>query len=218
MEFIDKKELKDVLSRLNLDNLVEKYEDESRYYHNFDHIVYCVNKLMEYNNIDILSDAQYFQDHNFFIDFLAIIFHDVEYDVHKPQGHEIRSVEYFASYVSRNGNILKDINMFQYVGDIIEHIISTEHRQNSRQTLVSDIDLLILAESPDVYDKYAENVRRENQHLFSLTPESMSYEEARIQFLLKMKDLALEKKVFLYFPDSHEQVIRNITRELYRLV
>ena len=79
----------------------------------------------------------------------------------------MRSVEYFSRYVARNSCFLRDIGVLQYTGDIIEQIISTEHKSDSFKTVVSDIDLLILAETSTVYDQYAENVRKENQHLFS---------------------------------------------------
>ena len=211
---ITNQDLKNILYKLHLNDLIEQYEQEDKKYHNLDHITYCVNKLMDYHHVDDFYNARYVQDYEFFINFFAIIFHDVGYDVDNPQGHELQSVEYFSHYVVRNSCFLRDIGVLQYTGDIIEQIISTEHKKDSLKTVVSDIDLLILAETSTVYDQYAENVRKENQHLFSHISD---YKKARLQFLEKIQQRAKQKELFAYFPDAHKKVIENTNREMNTL-
>ena len=150
------------------DILNAHYSEPHRHYHNFDHIIYCLDladKVRGLNNKHCLELE------------LAIWFHDIVYSVTEPNNEE-KSVIVFNSSID-------NLNAKVYVSKVkINSLIlrTKTHKQtnssSSLSNLMSDIDLAILGDEPEKYDVYEKNIREE----YSFVPID-AYQAARSNIL-----------------------------------
>jgi predicted metal-dependent HD superfamily phosphohydrolase len=136
----------------------------NRFYHNFSHIGMCLKEFDAIKgNLEGPSAVEF-----------AIWFHDVVYDTTKKDNEE-KSAE-SASEILKAANM--DAPFVQRVGDLIT---ATKHvgniSDNDTKYLV-DIDLSILGQRADVFEKYCKDIRRE----YSRIPED-EYRKGRIAVL-----------------------------------
>jgi predicted metal-dependent HD superfamily phosphohydrolase len=174
-------------------DLLLRYSEAHRFYHTLDHIGRMLGWL------DSTSAG------NTSIEF-AIWYHDVVYDPRSAQ-NELLSAEFFRS--GMGSHIPPTL-----ASDISRLILATDHRKNPSQaddeSLLVDIDLSILGENADVYDRYSRDIRREYEHV----PEA-AYAEGRRAVLSRF----LERPIFTTGPFlTLEAVARdNILREIATL-
>ena len=133
------------------------YNSSDRYYHNLSHIKF------------MLSEAENFRTES--DDFNSIRFsawfHYIIYEVNRSDNEE-RSADMAKAFLIKiNYDKIKILN--------IKNLIrKTKNHQNTKSTdlfdilIFLDLDLLILGTQRDIYDKYAENVRKEPNCLIPL--------------------------------------------------
>lgn len=127
-----------LLSRYNiLDNILDRYDEPHRFYHNWNHIQYMLDLAKKRN---ILTDDLY----------LAIIFHDIIYDP-KAKDNEEKSAELFYSLIPND--------------QIKLAILETKHHQSSSKLskMLCDLDLYNLHDDFDIFYNYAMNIFKEYQ-------------------------------------------------------
>ena len=199
--------LRDILTSYYLHDLVARYDQPGKLYHNLNHITYCLEKLFKYHNVLSLEEVSRLGN-EFIAQCVAIIFHDVCYDIMNPEGHKQRSAGYFQRSLETYPNHSFTEKISPLKGEIVSLILSTQHRREDPKTVVIDIDMMILAEDPEIYKNYAQAVRKENiaQH--------KNYDQLRVEFLRKVLLSARKGRIYKFYPQLHESVIRNAKWEL----
>ena len=175
--------------------LVDRYRDNGRFYHNLTHVEAVLNHVQPY-----LSQAK-----NPIALQLAAWFHDVIYDA-THHDNEAQSA-LFAR------DVLTELHVSQAEIDEVERLIwlTVKH-----ETAVSDLDgqilidadLAILAAEPAQYDAYAQAIRQEYAHV----PDE-AYRVGQGQVLKR-----LEERPFLYNLPEHQSweaaARANLAREI----
>jgi len=171
------------------------YTDESRYYHNLNHVGYLLELADSVRELAKLPTIK-----------LAAWFHDYVYDP-QAQDNEIQSAVYATQTLTR---LQLDPDLIESVRQII---LSTQKHQptidSADNRLFLDLDLAILGESSDRYLKYAQAIRKEYSWL-----SDRDFQRGRKQVLTKF--LAREKIYYTnHFYDRLEQQARaNLAQEI----
>ncbi len=170
--FSKKEEIKDLL----WDEIVYRYSEQHRHYHNLTHLAHLF-KLCDQNMNRIKNPA---------VMGFAIIYHDIVYDTYR-QDNEEQSAAIAGEHLkelSINPGMIENVKYFIHATK--NHIIPDGFPMHNDLALFLDFDMAILATEPEVYRMYSENIRQE----YSKYPDSI-YREGRKQALKKV--LALEK-------------------------
>ena len=137
------------------------YNEPHRHYHTWDHIKYSLHHFKTIkpliNNTDIVK--------------LAIIFHDIIYIPEEIKNEE-KTVEFFCNYIHKNREKFQLSNramemLEKWVSLFIIHTKTHVIAKSMPESLLSDLkyfldlDLLILGETKENFDKYEENIRKE---------------------------------------------------------
>ena len=123
------------------------YAETWRAYHNLDHIGHCLGEfanVCQYADTPIAVEA-------------AIWFHDVIYDTHRKDNEE-RSAEVASAALAKAG---KPEGFCRNVSALI---LATKHQSeptSKDSSLLTDIDLSILGQSPERYAEFEQQIRRE---------------------------------------------------------
>jgi predicted metal-dependent HD superfamily phosphohydrolase len=129
------------------EDLIQRYSEGHRAYHNLDHIVDCLRYLdCIKNELEEPISAE-----------LSLWFHDVICDP-RSKNNEIKSAELAVRELSALG-INEDV-----LDRIFDMIMVTKHPSNPNskdQSYVSDIDLAILGSPEAMYAKYKADIREE---------------------------------------------------------
>lgn len=128
-------------------DLIQRYSESHRAYHNFAHIVYCLRYLdCIKNELEEPISAE-----------LSLWFHDAIFDP-KSNKNEMKSAEL----------AVRELSMLGIGEDVLDRVFGmimiTRHpsKPNSKdQSYISDIDLAILGSPKDVYTRYKANIREE---------------------------------------------------------
>lgn len=139
---------------------------------------------------------------------LAIWFHDA---IYKPfsKNNELNSAEWAKEFSLSNGYYMEGAERIHSL------IMATQHNgivQDKDQKLIVDIDLTILGASPEIYDEFERNVRKE----YKMVP-TFIYRKKRkellMSFLSKVSIYNLD-----YFKEKYENIARyNIKRAIEML-
>ena len=196
LERWDQNESQDRLSKVH-EQLINRYSDPHRLYHNIDHIAACLN---EFSEVEQLL-------HYPFDIWLAIWFHDVIYD---PRAHdnEERSVDYAE-------RALREIVDEGTLENITRLIKATKHERPADDhdaKFIQDIDLTVLGRYKARFDEYEKGIRREYAHV----PEDR-FRKGRAEILRGF----LERSSIYqtdYFREKYEERARaNLRRSVYKL-
>ncbi|RYD49753.1 MAG: hypothetical protein EOP83_24780 [Verrucomicrobiaceae bacterium] len=129
-------------------DLYSRYSESHRHYHNLHHIEAMLVKMDEVSAGDVAME-------------LAIWFHDVIYDP-RARDNEEQSAAFF---VTRMGPYLDAM----LCCEVLRLILATDYARPGTgmvdENLIRDIDLSILASSPEDYTSYAAAVRKEYAHV-----------------------------------------------------
>jgi predicted metal-dependent HD superfamily phosphohydrolase len=134
------------------DDLVKRYGEPHRHYHNLRHISLCLQELTE---------ACSHTDHPFEVE-LAVWFHDAVYDPRRSDNEESS-----ARYAQRT---LSKLIQEEPLERVISLILATRHTEPPRsndERLIADIDLAILGRPTKEYQEYEDGIRQE----YSWVPE-----------------------------------------------
>lgn len=126
-------------------NFVTLYSEENRHYHNLAHIEDCFNQLDKWPSYPSRAERDAIE--------LAIWFHDIIYDTRRADNEESSAA--LAIHYLRGHPLAIDCHAL---------ILSTRHKQTAgmeSEEIMCDIDLSILGATPETYQRYAENIRKE---------------------------------------------------------
>ncbi len=131
-----------------LKEIIEKYSEKKRFYHNLSHIHFLLKSAAKLKN--------YFQDYNSVR--FAIWFHDVIYNTKKSSNEE-KSAELTVKMLVELNIPITTINLVEKM------IIATKtHSINGLAEdgkIFLDLDLSILGASPEIYQQYHQAIRKE---------------------------------------------------------
>jgi predicted metal-dependent HD superfamily phosphohydrolase len=185
-----------------LDIARRAYDSPGRFYHTWSHILACIDALRT-----IRCDESR-------IVFLALLFHDAIYVPGRADNEE-RSADLARDTLRRHSDLQED-----EIGKIHGMILATRNHEivesdPSRDLrVVVDIDMSILGSEESVYERYAEDVRRE--YCPAATTDA-KFTTGRILFLEKV----LAKPRIYHLPDTIAQwearARLNVEGELARL-
>ncbi|HPQ86145.1 MAG TPA: hypothetical protein PK055_00665 [Gammaproteobacteria bacterium] len=180
------------------DDLYNAYSEKHRFYHTVKHI-----EAM-FRHFDIVKDIA---ERPAELE-LAIWFHDA---IYKPfsKNNELNSAEWAKEFSLSNGYYMEGAERIHSL------IMATQHNgivQDKDQKLIVDIDLTILGASPEIYDEFERNVRKE----YKMVP-TFIYRKKRkellMSFLSKVSIYNLD-----YFKEKYENIARyNIKRAIEML-
>lgn len=199
-----------------LDDIIQQYQGDGRYYHTDDHLHQVIDLLVEsqvWSNASLL--AAFYHDYIYCPgatdneDQSAEICYDkaiklgIEHDVAKQAAEMIRATKYHSSDVPEADQLSVKERFFLGVGrftniDIKESFL--------------DADMAILGSDPDLYAKYIEGIRLE----YSRFSDSQ-YRTGRLNFL---NSLMSQTTIFItvYFKSRFESQARlNIQKEIHLL-
>lgn len=131
------------------DQLVSRYSETHRYYHNLDHWQFGLEQL------DLIREVAERPD----LIELAWAFHDSIYVIGKSDNEE-QSCRLAIKTIKKAG---LDGGKQVLVGALI---MTTKHNEvpiSTDQRIIVDMDLAILGQAPEVFDQYERNVRAEYQ-------------------------------------------------------
>lgn len=178
--------------------IIEKYTEEHRQYHNLNHIIHFFKHSQNIKNK--LNDYDSF--------FFAIIFHDVIYSTSNST-NEIDS----ANYAEK---ILIPM-VFPHIDQVKKLILLTEKHtihelENFDSQAFLDLDLSILGSSWQNYSEYAEGIQKEWKNV-----PTFMYKIGRKKVLQKFLD---QENIYrsAYFQDLYEEQAKiNLKKELNSL-
>ncbi len=127
-------------------DLVKRYSEPHRHYHNLSHVSWCLEELAE---------ARSHADHPLEAE-LAIWFHDAVYDPKRSDNEETS-----ARYAQDTLGKLIEKEPLEMVHSLILATRHAEPPKNNDEKLVADIDLAILGTPIEEYKEYENGVRRE---------------------------------------------------------
>jgi len=174
--------------------VTEHYSNASRHYHNLKHIENLITQ------IETLSLSAY--DNAILIN--VALFHDVIYKAGRKD-NELKSAEFATYWLSK-------LNMRTTELEIICDIIRSTNAHQSSDLLTQiflDIDLSILGENEENYQKYLVKIRKEH-----ISIPNYLYKIGRKRFL---KNMLSRKAIFStseYFETFENQARKNLSNEL----
>jgi predicted metal-dependent HD superfamily phosphohydrolase len=169
-------------------DLIQRYREPHRFYHNINHIQYC---LFQLSHVRTLTDQPNAIE-------TSIWFHDSIYDPQSNDNEEKSA--FYAEKQLREAQVSHKLIQLVY-----EMILKTKHRQKPENTdvqMILDIDLSILGSEKQVYDKYETSIRREYIFL-----DKRRYAIGRIKVL---KDFLERERIYFtkYFSKRYEKKAR----------
>ena len=178
--------------------IVKRYTEPKRFYHNLNHINSCLQLLDQYS---------YCADNPSLLE-TAIWFHDIICNTHRNDNEE-KSAEYAAKRLSAAG-----VNE-ESITKICDLITATKHIQvlNSKDTaLLLDIDLSILGKPEKEFNRYKDQIREE----YNWVPPDR-YREVRTEILqrfLSRKQIYQTKCLRERFEEQARKNLKESIRKL----
>ena len=196
---------KQLMAKMNLienretyDALIHAYSDDSRRYHNLDHLrsVLASFDLVEQSAIH-KNEVE-----------LSLWFHDA---VYKPlcACNEYKSAKWAREFLTQNSVNEESINLVTELINATEHLVKSEQGDD---LLIADIDIAILGQSHDVYEKYARDVRYEYRQV-----PSFIYKKKRKALLERFLSKPNIYSTAHFYQTFEIQARKNLTNEIRRL-
>ncbi len=179
-------------------DLVNTYSQKHRYYHNLNHILFGLKEL----------DKVQEQTENYPILSMSWWYHDVIYDVHKRNNEEMSAAKLTA--ILRSNHFSE--KLIQQVKNLILTTQLDQEPQTIDEKIISDIDLAIFGQKPDVFKQYEDNIRKEYSHVLE-----EKYKKARAKILQQFLD---RDNIYYssYFRQQYEkQAQENLLKSLEHL-
>lgn len=175
------------------EKLMRLYAEKHRHYHNFSHIKACLDLLETHRDL-----AQYAEEVE-----LALWFHDAIYAIFSTRNERNSALlaRQFLNQAGINNAVIKRVAAL---------ILATQHNtpiDNNDQALMVDIDLAILGTTPNVYQKFEKNVRKEYKKI-----PAFLYKKGRKKILQSFLD-----KPFIYHLPNFQQSFEAQARENIQL-
>ncbi|GAB5398717.1 MAG: hypothetical protein Aureis2KO_03020 [Aureisphaera sp.] len=171
------------------------YSQPSRHYHNLNHVNHMINGLETFKDKVVHWDTLLF----------AIFYHDAVYHV-KRQDNEIKSADLMEEHLGRTS--FSKISMCR---QLIEATKRHESYDDDMRVLM-DLDLAILGQDSDDYNRYAKNIRKE----YSVYP-GFLYRKGRRKVLKHFLEKDRIFKTDHYSKTLEGKARENLNRELQTL-
>lgn len=183
-----------------LDMILEYYAN--RPYHNIDHIIHCFQELEWF-----LNNGENVEQININDVGLAIIAHDIIYGAKQTQLDEELSAQWLSDYLTSIGQERKEA---------VDIVLSTAHLSGKykvdtlEKQLMTSIDLAILGQRDEIYQRYSDAVRQEYSFV-----NDKDYTEGR----KKAMDFLSSHTLFLNasFDKYEDRAKRNMQKEKIQL-
>ena len=176
----------------------EHYCQAWRSYHNLVHVDDCLR---------LLDESPAIGEHPDEVE-LAIWFHDVVYDTHRPD-NELRSAELAVSFLQPSSMQSEAIDRVK------NNILATTHDvqpQRIDEQLIVDIDLSILGRPTDEYDRFESAIREE----YAWVPWSV-YSEKRAEILRSFRERNRIYSRRWFFDNFEARARENLSRAIEHL-
>jgi predicted metal-dependent HD superfamily phosphohydrolase len=186
-------------SRKILEEVINKYTEPHRSYHNLSHVYSMLMMAEEY--YDFIENPVLFE--------LSIWFHDLIYDPSRNDNEEKsaeRAIELLSPFLA--DSFLE--NLKQIILSTIKHAPLLKDHDNE---LFLDLDMAVLASESIIYEQYTSAIQKE----FSIFPAEL-YQAGRKSILEKFLE---GKNIFLtpFFKENFEkQAVENIQNEIASLI
>ncbi|HEX8462061.1 MAG TPA: hypothetical protein VF623_11545 [Segetibacter sp.] len=193
--FSKKEELKQQL----WEEIVYRYSEQHRQYHNLTHIAYLFSHCDKYIN----------QIKNPAVVGFAIIYHDIVYDTYRQDNEELSAqmAEAHLTQLNINSRLLQNVKDFIIASK--NHTINEEFSLKDDLAIFLDFDMAILASEDDYYKLYSEKIRQE----YAKYPDEL-YREGRklaLQKIMQTENIFNSKT----FREEWEPIARqNINKEI----
>ncbi len=175
------------------DEIIQKYSEKNRHYHNLTHISEMLNLAQQFENQLLQFDAVCF----------SIWFHDIIYQATQKDNETKSAI--FAQQKMRQMQIPENV-----VSKVYFYILTTKthqiHSEETDLTYFLDFDLAILGASPEKYAKYCHAIRQEYEYV-----PLFIYRKARKKIL---QNFLNRPKIYHQLTDLEEIARQNIQREL----
>ncbi len=193
--FSKKEDIKDLL----WDEIVYRYSEQHRHYHNLSHLAYLF-QLCDQNLNSIKNPA--------LVGF-AIFYHDIVYDTYRQDNEEESAgiAKEHLQELSINPSLINSIVLLIRASKT--HEVPADIATPDDLTLFFDLDMAILGAEADVYQRYCNNIRLE----YAKYPDDV-YKAGRKQAL---KQLLAREHIFItekYRSELEEKARHNVTREM----
>ncbi|NER17354.1 HD domain-containing protein [Spongiivirga citrea] len=173
------------------------YTEAFRKYHNLDHLSELFSYYEIYKNeIEHQEELQW-----------AIFYHDIVYNIWKKD-NELKSAEKAEQILRRS------LHYSTGVGRIYNLILSTKTHEakTNDEAYMIDFDLAILGQSAEVYNKYANKIRKE----YSMVPMPL-YRKGRKRVLKQFLEKQQIYQTEMFISKYEEQAKVNLNQELNTL-
>jgi predicted metal-dependent HD superfamily phosphohydrolase len=202
---------------MNLEEIKARYSEPHRFYHTWDHIEYMF-RIARDNGVLINPDSPLW---------FAIVYHDIIYDPTRTEN------ELFSRNLLYEEEFYKPLNArynpkgipgmtpainpgleIQLAGDMIlmtkNHLTATGEKHLF--SIIIDLDLAILGDTPEVYQDYVSKVRKEYAHLTD-----KEWRKSRASWIKSILD-----RPFIYYTDwgntkLEQKARQNLFQELQHI-
>jgi pantetheine-phosphate adenylyltransferase len=180
-----------------LNIVFSNYSNKDRYYHNLEHIVHCLQEMLwlQNNSNEKLNYEQICA---------AILAHDIVYGLKQDICDEVLSANLLLECLGVD---------FKFASNLV---LATQHSAKKKaytleEKIIRSIDLTILGQDNKLYQKYAENVRKEYGYM-----EDSVYIAGR---KIVLEKFLAKEKIFEDNSFSHYELMarQNIKQELIKL-
>ncbi|KAJ7589108.1 hypothetical protein C8J56DRAFT_937783 [Mycena floridula] len=193
------------LAQSTASTLIDAYSEPHRHYHTLSHISYMLDGL-DKKPLDVISDKNTVE--------LAIWFHDCVYDpVKGAPWNERESGRQWEEFATQSPCMEKyRESVSSLIECTISHKLPDTFPETSNATdaaIFLDLDISILAASPNEYDSYSENIRKEYKHY--------PVEDYRAGRIKVMQSFLNRTSIFLGPVETGDTELRaqtNLTREI----
>lgn len=175
--------------------VVDAYSAKGRYYHNLDHIAYMMAKALEVQHLIQEWDVFAF----------SIFYHDIVYDTRRKDNEEKSAT--LGLLVAANTGL-----GIEAARKVEKQIIATKMHEWSDDpdtNYLTDIDLLVLGETSELYQNYTASIRKE----YSLYLDFL-YNMGRMKVLKHFLTMDRIYKTDYFYERFEAQARINLKREL----
>ncbi|MEQ8926998.1 MAG: hypothetical protein RLO81_14350 [Fulvivirga sp.] len=180
-------------------DIERRYCGKNRYYHNLSHLEYMVEKA--------IVCKQHLTD--FDIIMFSIFYHDIIYNISRKDNEE-KSADFAVGQLNRLGVSIERIaNCKRQILATKEHATDKDEDTN----YLIDFDLAILGDTPEKYQKYTDNIRKE----YSIFPNFL-YKRGRRKVIGHFLSSDRIFKTAMFYQHYEQQARKNLAMELKKLV
>lgn len=190
---------KDELKEQMWDEIVYRYSEQHRHYHNLNHIAHLFTLLDKYIT-KITNPA---------VVGFAILYHDVVYDTYSADNEE-QSAAFAEAHLRQlnvNARLISNVKIF--IEATKDHIIPEGVPLRNDLSYFLDFDMAILCADEDMYNMYREKIRQE----YSKYPDQV-YKEGRKLALQKVIEAENIFSTDDFRGEMEQKALENINREL----